>query len=70
MSTFFNNPQAKMTIALADLVQFHLICNITDSNNVIVHHGDLSIIEILANLLLVSSNLIITNFESYCLNKE
>jgi hypothetical protein len=27
VSTFFNNPQAKMTIALADLVQFHLICN-------------------------------------------
>jgi hypothetical protein len=27
VSTFFNNPQARMTIALADLVQFHLICN-------------------------------------------
>jgi hypothetical protein len=43
----------------------------THSNNVIVHHGDLSIIDLLANLLLVSYyNLINTKFESYCLNKE
>ena len=27
VSTFFNNPQARMTIALADLAQFHLVCN-------------------------------------------
>jgi hypothetical protein len=27
VTTFFNNPQEKMTIALADLVQMHLICN-------------------------------------------
>ena len=27
VSTFFNNPQEKMTIALADLIQMHLVCN-------------------------------------------
>ncbi len=27
ISTFFNNPQNRMSIAIADLIQLHLICN-------------------------------------------